>query len=61
MQSELRKRLRKFLASEGTTQKFIATKTCIDTSILSRFKNDKIDLESVDIMLLDDFLKEKGY
>jgi hypothetical protein len=61
MQRELRDRLHKFLASEGTTQKFVANKVCIDTSILSRFKNGKMNLESVDEKLLSDFLTKKGY
>lgn len=61
MQSELRTRLRKFLASEGVTQKFIANQISIETPILSRFKNAKINLEEIDAKLLDDFLKSKNY
>lgn len=61
MQSRLRNRLRKFLDSEGVTQKFIAKKICINTSILSRFKNGQIDLEIADEGLLEDYLKSKGY
>lgn len=61
MQEELRSRLCDFLVSEGVTQKFIANKICVNTSVLSRFKTGQLDLESVDCDLLDDFLLSKGY
>lgn len=60
-QKELRNRLRNFIKEEGVIQKFISTKTCIDASLLSRFKNAQIDLESVDAHLLDLYLKSKSY
>ena len=61
MQKELRSRLRKFIKLEGVTQKFIAEKISVNTSILSRFKNGQIDLDNPDIGLLNDYLKSKGY
>lgn len=61
MQNELRSRLHSFLASEGTTQKFIARKLGINISILSLFKNGKTDLDELDFEMLDGFLKSKSY
>ncbi len=61
MQNELRSRLHSFLASEGTTQKFIARKLGINISILSLFKNGKTDLDELDFEMLDGFLKSKNY
>lgn len=61
MQKELRKRLLSFIELEGVTQKFIAEKTSVNTSILSRFKNGQIDLDRVDVDLLNDYLHSKGY
>ena len=61
MQNELRSRLHSLLASEGTTQKFIARKLGINISILSLFKNGKADLDELDSEMLDGFLKSKNY
>lgn len=60
-QEEMRNRLRKLIASEGITQKFIANRVCIDEPVLSKFKNGKAILFNNDLEKLDTFLKSKGY
>lgn len=57
----LRERLKKFLSNEGVSQKFIASKTNINPSNLSKFKNNKDDLGICDRNSLEKFLAEKNY
>lgn len=60
-QDELKNRLVALLKNEGINQKFISKKTKISESVLSRFKNDKTELDMIDYQALSDYLLSKGY
>lgn len=60
-QDELKNRLVALLKNEGINQKFISKKTKISESVLSRFKNDKTELDLIDYQALSDYLLSKGY
>lgn len=60
-QEELRDRLFNIIKNEGMTQKFIAKQTRISEGVLSRFKNNKVELDWIDSRTLDKFLQAKGY
>ena len=60
-QDELKNRLVALLKNEGINQKFISKKTKISESVLSRFKNNKTELDMIDYQALSDYLLSKGY
>lgn len=60
-QDKLRERLLNILQSEGITQKFIARQTKISEGTLSRFKNNKNELDLIDRESLNKYLLSKGY
>lgn len=60
-QDELKNRLVALLKNEGINQKFISQKTKISESVLSRFKNNKTELDMIDYQALSDYLLSKGY
>lgn len=50
------------METEGVRQKHIANETNITESLLSRFKNGRVDLfYKCDIQALDNYLISKGY
>ncbi len=61
IQDLTRDKLSDFIENEGTNQKFIALKTGIIESNLSRFKNNVLNLKYSDLKRLDEYLKSKGY
>lgn len=60
-QDELKNRLVALLRNEGINQKFISKKTKISESVLSRFKNNKTELDMIDYKALSEYLLSKGY
>ena len=60
-QDELKNRLVALLKNEGINQKFISQKTKISESVLSRFKNNKTELDMIDYKALSEYLLSKGY
>lgn len=60
-QQELRERLLNIIKNEGVNQKFISKQTRINEGLLSRFKNDKAELDYLDSRALDNYLKSRGY
>lgn len=57
----LRNRLISYIRYNGTTQKHISKQTKIRECDLSRFKNNKSELGSLDTKSLDAYLASKGY
>ena len=60
-QEDLRTRLLSIIHNEGVNQKFIARQTKISEGLLSRFKNQKAELDLIDRESLNNFLQSKGY
>ena len=60
-QEDLRTRLLSIIHNEGVNQKFIAKQAKISEGLLSRFKNQKAELDLIDRESLNNFLKSKGY
>ena len=60
-QDELKNRLVALLKNEGINQKFISKKTKTSESVLSRFKNNKTELDMIDYKALSEYLLSKGY
>lgn len=60
-QEDLRTRLLSIIHNEGVNQKFIAKQAKISEGLLSRFKNQKAELDLIDRESLNDFLQSKGY
>lgn len=60
-QEDLRTRLLSIIHNEGVNQKFIAKQTKISEGLLSRFKNQKAELDLIDRESLNNFLQSKGY
>lgn len=60
-QEDLRTRLLSIIRNEGVNQKFIAKQTKISEGVLSRFKNQKAELDLIDRESLNNFLQSKGY
>lgn len=60
-QEDLRIRLLSIIRNEGVNQKFIAKQTKISEGLLSRFKNQKTELDLIDRESLNNFLQSKGY
>ena len=60
-QQKLRERLLNIIKNEGVNQKFISKQTRINEGLLSRFKNDKAELDYLDSRSLDNYLQSKGY
>ena len=60
-QEDLRTRILSIIRNEGVNQKFIAKQTKISEGLLSRFKNQKAELDLIDRESLNNFLKSKGY
>ncbi len=60
-QEDLRTRLLSIIRNEGVNQKFIAKQTKISEGLLSRFKNQKAELDLIDRESLNNFLQSKGY
>lgn len=60
-QEDLRTRLLSIIRNEGVNQKFIAKQTKISEGLLSRFKNQKTELDLIDRESLNNFLQSKGY
>ena len=61
MNSELRQRLVNFIETEGVNQKHICLQIKINQALLSRFKNQKYELNLIVSESLDKYLKSKGY
>lgn len=61
MQKNIRDRLNLLINNEGINQKFISTKTCISQPNLSKYRHGTYDLRYIELNILDDFLKSKGY
>lgn len=57
----LRDRLISYIKCNGVTQKHISKQTKIRECDLSKFKNSKSELGSLDTKSLDKFLLSKGY
>lgn len=60
-QEDLRSRLLNIIRNEGVNQKFIAKQTNINEGLLSRFKNQKTELDLIDRESLNTYLLSKGY
>ena len=60
-QEDLRTRLLSIIRNEGVNQKFIAKQAKISEGVLSRFKNQKAELDLIDRESLNNFLQSKGY
>lgn len=60
-QDDLRKRLKNYIETEGVRQKHIANQIDISESLLSRFKNELVELDDYDSEHLSDYLLSKGY
>nr|DAJ96082.1 MAG TPA: repressor protein C2 [Caudoviricetes sp.] len=60
-QEDLRTRLLSIIRNEGVNQKFIAKQAKISEGLLSRFKNQKAELDLIDRESLNNFLQSKGY
>ena len=60
-QESLRTRLKNFIKVEGIRQKHIANQIDISESLLSRFKNELVELDDYDSEHLSDYLLYKGY
>ena len=60
-QEDLRTRLLSIIRNEGVNQKFIAKQTKISEGLLSKFKNQKAELDLIDRESLNNFLQSKGY
>ena len=60
-QEDSRTRLLSIIRNEGVNQKFIAKQTKISEGLLSRFKNQKAELDLIDRESLNNFLQSKGY
>ena len=60
-QENLRTRLLSIIRNEGVNQKFIAKQAKISEGLLSRFKNQKAELDLIDRESLNNFLQSKGY
>lgn len=60
-QEDLRTRLLSIIHNEGVNQKFIAKQAKISEGLLSRFKNQKAELDLIDRESLNNFLHSKGY
>ena len=60
-QEDLRTRHLSIIRNEGVNQKFIAKQAKISEGLLSRFKNQKAELDSIDRESLNNFLQSKGY
>lgn len=60
-QEILRDRLLNYIRLEGVNQKHISKNVRINEGLLSRFKNNKTELGSLDTKSLDRFLLSKGY
>jgi hypothetical protein len=60
-QEDLRTRLLSIIHNEGVNQKFIAKQAKISEGLLSRFKNQKAELDLIDRESLNNFLQSKGY
>ena len=60
-QEDLRTRLLSIIRNEGVNQKFIAKQAKISEGLLSRFKNQKAELDLIDRESLNKFLQSKGY
>lgn len=60
-QEDLRTRLLSIIHNEGVNQKFIAKQARISEGLLSRFKNQKAELDLIDRESLNNFLQSKGY
>lgn len=60
-QEILRDRLLQFIKCEGVTQKHLSKQTKISECDLSKFKNNKSELGSLDTKKLDKFLLSKSY
>lgn len=60
-QEILRDRLLQFIKCEGVTQKHLSKQTKIGECDLSKFKNNKSELGSLDTKSLDVYLVSKGY
>lgn len=60
-QEDLRIRLLSIIHNEGVNQKFIAKQAKISEGLLSRFKNQKAELDLIDRESLNNFLQSKGY
>ena len=60
-QEDLRTRLLSIIHNEGVNQKFIAKQAKISEGLLSRFKNQKAELDLIDRESLNKFLQSKGY
>lgn len=60
-QEILRDRLLQFIKCEGVTQKHLSKQTKIGECDLSKFKNNKSELGSLDTKSLDVYLFSKGY
>ena len=61
MNLELRQRLIDFIEKEGVNQKHICSQIKINQALLSRFKNQKYELNLIEAESLDEYLKSKGY
>lgn len=57
----LRNRLLNYIRCEGVTQKHLSKQTKIRECDLSKFKNSKSELGSLDEKSLDKYLSSKGY
>ena len=60
-QEDLRTRLLSIIGNEGVNQKFIGKQAKISEGLLSRFKNQKAELDLIDRESLNNFLQSKGY
>ena len=60
-QEDLRTRLLSIIHNEGVNQKFIAKQAKISEGLLSRFKNQKAELDLINRESLNNFLQSKGY
>jgi hypothetical protein len=60
-QEILRNRLISYIRCNGTTQKHISRQTKIRECDLSRFKNGRSELGSLDTKALDKYLLSKNY
>lgn len=60
-QEQVRNRYIKYLNETGIKQKVICIKLGINESMISRFRNNKANLQNYDLCLLDEYISKVGF
>ena len=60
-QEQVRNRYIKYLNETGIKQKIICIKLGLNESMISRFRNNKANLQNYDLCLLDEYISKVGF